>query len=402
MDRTSPPLTTTLTAKHLEDHDRGAETTSALVWHSATTRSSSLKSDVQLCMRFETSKGTVLSADNGRLVGAESSKNRFTSLEICAGAGGLALGLEQAGFDPVLLLDNRPIACKTLKENRPGWDVRETDLLEFDPINDQHVYEIDLLSAGLPRLKAAAASARTRGDQTEMDLFEATIMLVRGIEPRSLLIDNLPELATSSIYASLREHLENLLTDLGYTCRWLVLNAADFGVPQDRKHGFLIAFKGTAVDFFEEPQAIQSRGLTVGRALYESMAARGWRGANEWAEQADRIAPTLVGGSWDRGGADLGPTGSKKAWAKIGVDGGTIDDTIPGPDFQWVPSLGRSGMVRLTVEQAALLQGFPAGWHIAGRKTARYRQIANAVPPPLAHALGLAIAGALRATTTAG
>ncbi|EEN89546.1 DNA (cytosine-5-)-methyltransferase [Rhodococcus erythropolis SK121] len=340
--------------------------------------------------------------NHDRWVGTGSPNNRFVSLEICAGAGGLALGLEQAGFDPVLLLENRPIACETLKENRPGWDVRETDLLDFDPIGDQHVYGIDLLSAGLPRLKAAAASARTRGDKTEMKLFDATIMLVRGIEPRSVLIDNLPELATSSVYAPLRDHLEKLLTDLGYTCRWLVLNAADFGVPQDRKHGFLVAFQGAAADFFENPQAIRSRGLTVGHALYESMAARGWRGASEWAEQADRIAPTLIGGSWDRGGADLGPTGSKKTWAKIGVDGGTIDDTIPGPDFQWAPSLGRSGMVRLTVEQAALLQGFPAGWHIAGRKTARYRQIANAVPPPLAQAIGLAIASALRATVAAG
>ncbi|WP_343336015.1 DNA cytosine methyltransferase [Streptomyces sp. SUK 48] len=72
--------------------------------------------------------------------------SRLTSLEICAGAGGLALGLERAGFDPVLLLDNRPIACETLRANRPGWDVREIDLTAFDPFEDQQVYDVHLLS----------------------------------------------------------------------------------------------------------------------------------------------------------------------------------------------------------------------------------------------------------------
>ncbi|WP_009474369.1 DNA cytosine methyltransferase [Rhodococcus sp. JVH1] len=323
---------------------------------------------------------------------------RFTSLEICAGGGGLALGLEQAGFDPVLLLDNRPVACATLRENRPGWDVRETDLLDFDPVDDQQVYDVDLLSAGLPRLKAAAAVARTRDSNTEVDLVKATIMLMHGVQPRALLVDNVPDLVTSDSYMHLRSFIEDELTHLGYACRWLVLNAADYGVPQDRKHGFLVAFKGGLVRTFDEPPAVQASHLTVGCTLHDSMASRGWHGAREWARQADRLAPTLVGGSWERGGADLGPTGSKKAWARIGVDGGTIDDEVPPVDFQWIPSGGRSGMIRLTVDQAALLQGFPTSWHFAGRKTARYRQVANAVPPPLARALGTAIAGTLGAS----
>ncbi|QKT14048.1 DNA cytosine methyltransferase [Rhodococcus sp. W8901] len=321
----------------------------------------------------------------------EVSGTRLTSLEVCAGAGGLALGLEQAGFDPLLLLDNRSVACQTLRMNRPDWDVFEGDLLEFDPIDAQHVYDVDLLVAGLPRLKATAAVSRTRDDGSELGLVKATVMLAYGVQPRAILIDNVPDLVTSSKYAPLREYVEDELTHLGYTLRWLVVNAADYGVPQDRKHGILVAFKENGAESFEVPAPRIDADLTVGNVLYESMSAGGWSEAVEWAAQANRLAPTLVGGSWERGGPDLGPTGSKTAWARMGVDAGTVADRVPGSDFVWIPDGGRDGLVKLTVDQAAILQGFPSSWNIAGRKTARYRQVGNAMPPPLARMLGSAI-----------
>jgi DNA (cytosine-5)-methyltransferase 1 len=73
-----------------------------------------------------------------------------------------------------------------------------------------------------------------------------------------------------------------------------------------------------------------------------------------------------------------------------------LGDEIPGPDFSWAPELGRDGLVRLTIEQTALLQGFPAEWLITGKKTARYRQVGHASPPPVGEALGRAVAEALR------
>lgn len=329
---------------------------------------------------------------------AESSaalEERLASLEVCAGAGGLALGLAEAGFDPVLLLDNRKVACETLRANRPTWNVLEGDLLDFDPVDHQEVYDVDLLSAGLPRVKATAAINRDRGSDLELEVLKATVMLVHGVQPRALLIENVPDLATKDAYAPIREFVAEELGHLGYRYEWFVLNAADYRVPQDRKQGILVAFKGDVMDSFEVPPRVLEPPITVGDALDESMAARGWSGVAEWAAQANRIAPTLVGGSWERGGADLGPTGSKNAWAKIGVDGATVADQVPGPDFHWDPALGRSGMMALTVEQAACLQGFPADWHFAGRKTARYRQVGHASPPPVGRALGLAIRAAL-------
>jgi DNA (cytosine-5)-methyltransferase 1 len=130
---------------------------------------------------------------------------------------------------------------------------------------------------------------------------------------------------------------------------------------------------------------------TVGETVGDLMAARGWAGAGAWARQADRIAPTIVGGSKKHGGADLGPTRAKRAWAELGVDGLGIADAAPGPDA------GPALRPRLTCEMVTRLQGWRDewGWRFSGRKTARYRQIGNAFPPPVAEAVGTAIRRAL-------
>ncbi len=270
------------------------------------------------------------------------------------------------------------------------------DLIDFDPADEPQTYDVDLLAAGLPRLKSTAAVGRTRDASLELELVRATIFLMHGVQPKMLLLDNVPDLVTSDAYTAIRSEVEAELDHLGYSFGWLVANAVNFGVPQERKHGVLVALKGDGIDAFELPDYLADVRLAVGHALHHSMAAGGWSGVEEWAAQADHPAPTLVGGSWDRGGADLGPTGSKRAWARMGVDGATVADAVPGPDFVWDPTVGRSGMVKLTVEQAAILQGFPTDWRFAGKKTSRYRQVGNAMPPPLARALGLAAAELMR------
>lgn len=326
---------------------------------------------------------------------------RMTSLQLCAGAGGLALGLEHAGFDPVLLIDNRPVTLDTLRLNRPDWRLREEDLSTLVPeslAQEPTLRRLDLIAGGLPRVKAAAAVSRERGNDHELAVFRATLDLTRVLRPRALLIENVPDLITSETYAPLRNHVRQELSANGYTTFWFVLNAAHHDVPQDRKQGIVVAFASAeAARAFEIPSRSSEPAATVGQALGPSMGARGWAGATEWASLATEVAPTLVGGSWERGGADLGPTGSKRAWARIGVDGGTVANEVPDPDFEWNPALGRDGMMALTVEQAALLQGFPKDWAFAGRKTARYRQVGHASPPPVGEALGRAIHAALSA-----
>ncbi len=254
---------------------------------------------------------------------------------------------------------------------------------------------MDLLSAGLPRVKASATVNRTRGSDIELELLKATIMLMHGVQPRALLVENVPDLVTKDDYSAVREFVHEELDHLGYRYKWFVVNAADHQVPQNREQGILVALKGDAIDAFEVPEPSLEPPVTVGEALEESMKARGWAKTSEWARQANKLAPTLVGGSWERGGPDLGPTGSKQAWAKMGVDGATVANEVPDSDFVWDPALGRDGMVKLTVEQAACLQGFPPDWRFEGKKTVRYRQVGHASPPPVARALGLAIRAAL-------
>lgn len=326
---------------------------------------------------------------------------RLTSVDVCSGAGGLALGLERAGFDPVLLLDNKPVACETLRLNRPSWNIAEMDLLDFDPIENPEHYdpdaiEVDLLSAGLPRVKSSATAKRVETGM-ELRLLKATVLLAAHvIQPKALLIENVPELVTAPEFEEIRDYIQSELAHLGYKFHWFVINAADFGVPQDRKQGVLVALKDRFFDRFHAPTPTVTRHTTAGEALLPSMSARGWVGAEAWAAQANRVAPTLVGGSDNRGGADLGLTGSKKLWAQMGINGGALSDEVPDANGVQESDKSGSSLKKLTVEQTAILQSFPADWIFAGKKTLRARQVGHASPPPVGEALGRAIAAALR------
>ncbi|MFF1638224.1 DNA cytosine methyltransferase [Streptomyces sp. NPDC058246] len=323
--------------------------------------------------------------------------DRLGFVDVCSGAGGLASGLESAGFSPVLLLDNKRQACETLLANRPHWNVVCEDLVEFLPDEYPETLDVDLLSAGLPRVKSSAAVGRSDSEQ-ELRLLTATIYLVHSIQPRALLLENLPALVESSAYAGVRDFVQAELAHLGYRFCWFVLNAADFGVPQERRQGILVALKERWFHAFAPPVPTVEEHVPVGRALRLSMAARGWCDADAWAAQARAVAPTLVGGSDNRGGADLGPSGTKRAWARMGVNAGALANEVPGAEYHWPRSDDPAQMVKITVDQAALLQSFPPEWRITGRKTAQYRQIGHATPPPVGRALGAAIATALRSS----
>lgn len=319
---------------------------------------------------------------------------RLTSIDVCSGAGGLALGLERAGFDPVLLLDHKPVACETLRLNRPRWNVLEMDLLDFDPVDRAEWQDVDLLSAGLPRVRSSATSRRVETG-SERRLLEATALLIHAVQPRALLIENVPGLAVDDDFLGERDYLKAELEHLGYGLHWFVVNAADFGVPQERKQGILVALKQEYSGRFMDPAPRTADRVTVGAALLPSMRSRGWTGADAWAAQADRVAPTLVGGSDNRGGADLGLTGSKRIWAGMGINGGALADEVPDRDGAQVSDNSGSPLKKLTVEQTAVLQAFPPDWSFAGGKTLRYRQIGHASPPPVGEALGAAIRDAL-------
>jgi len=192
-----------------------------------------------------------------------------------------------------------------------------------------------------------------------------------------------------AVFADYRNHLETQFRKLGYTGEWKLLNASDFGVSQLRPRAVFVAIRNDFSQHFRWPQPSQAPPQSVGKLLYDLMVKNGWQGAEDWRENAQGIAPTLVGGSKKHGGPDLGPTRAKRAWAALGVDGHGVWDDAPVPDFVGLP--------RLTCRMAARLQGFPDEWDFFGKKTSVYRQIGNAFPPPVAYAVALQIAAALSA-----
>jgi DNA (cytosine-5)-methyltransferase 1 len=316
----------------------------------------------------------------------------LTSVEICTGAGGQALGLEKAGFAHTAVVEIDHHACETLRYNRgpnrksgPEWNIIEADLREWDPSG----YEgVDLLAGGVPCPPFSKAGRQLGGDD-ERDLFPVALNLVDAINPKAVMLENVRGLLDPK-FADYRAGVEERLTDR-YRVSWKLLNASDFGVPQLRPRVIMVAIRNDQADFaWPEPKA---RKVTVGKALERLMVQNGWD-ATAWVETANKVAPTLVGGSKKHGGPDLGPTRARAAWKALGVDGRTIAEEAPPANFTGTP--------RLTVEMAARLQGFPPNWHFVGKKTHAYRQVGNAFPPPVAKAVGLQIARAIAGVEAAG
>lgn len=305
------------------------------------------------------------------------SKNSISSLELCAGGGGQALGLEQAGFVHEGLVEIEHHCCNTLRINRPEWQVFEKDLREFAKHDAEYYKGIELLAGGLP-CPPFSIAGKQLGDRDERNLFPVALDLVDIIRPRAVMIENVRGIL-GAVFEDFRKQLKTQLTKMGYHAEWHLFNASDFGVPQLRPRVVIVALRKDIAQHFTWPTGNGCNPQTVGETLYGLIAKRGWKGARAWKKHADDIAPTIVGGSLKHGGPDLGPTRAKKAWATLGVDGMGIADEPPSRDFV--------GMPRLTVPMVARLQGFPDDWKFSGRKTASYRQVGNAFPPPVARAV---------------
>lgn len=302
----------------------------------------------------------------------------LTSIEICAGAGGQALGLELAGFNHAALVEIEPSACATLLLNRPKWNVIEGDLKDFD---GRHYRGIDLLAGGVP-CPPFSKAGKQLGAEDERDMFPQAIRLVEECRPKAVMLENVRGIL-DAVFDDYRNKVEQQLKKLGYVPGWKLLNASDYGVSQLRPRVVFVGIRKDLAAGFSWPVAMNEEPPTVGELLHDLMKANGWRGADRWRDRANAVAPTLVGGSKKHGGPDLGPTRAKAAWASLGVDGMGLWDEAPERDFV--------GMPRLTPRMTARIQGFPDDWQFFGRKTAAYRQIGNAFPSPVAYAVATQI-----------
>lgn len=292
------------------------------------------------------------------------------------------MGLERSGFEHQALVEIDAHACDTLRLNRPHWNVIEGDLSHFDARGYRGV---DLVAGGVPCPPFSKAGKQLGADD-ERDMFPQALRVVDETRPQAVMLENVRGLMDPK-FSNYRQNVSNQLEAMGYRSSWHLFNAADFGVCQLRPRVVCVALQHDVAPYFQWPAVSPKKPPTVGELLLDLMGDRGWRGALQWRELANSIAPTLVGGSKKHGGPDLGPTRARAAWAKLHVDGRGLANEAPDPDFE--------GMPRLSVRMCARVQGFPDEWIFAGKKTASYRQVGNAFPPPVAHAVSAQIALAI-------
>lgn len=303
----------------------------------------------------------------------------YSSIEICAGAGGQALGLEQAGFQHIALVEYEEEYCKCLNDNRPNWNVLCQDVHQFD--GTPYIGQVDLLAGGVP-CPPFSIAGKQLGENDERDLFPQMLRLVEEIKPKTVMIENVKGFLGSS-FTDYRNKILNTLYTLGYNTHVQLLNASDYGVPQLRPRVVIVGIRKDINDIFQFPLNQPDEAISVGECIQDLMGKNGWRNLNEWVHTANKIAPTLVGGSKKHGGPDLGPTRARAAWAELGIDGKGIANEAPNENF--------TGMPRLTPRMLARIQGFPDDWTFGKKKTAACRMIGNAFPPPVAKKVGLQI-----------
>ncbi len=308
---------------------------------------------------------------------------QYSVLELCAGGGGQAIGLEAAGFKHAAAVEIDHTACETLRLNRPDWRIIEDDIADVDYSDFKG---IDLLAAGIP-CPPFSVAGKQLGSSDDRDLFPQTLQIIAQVKPAAILLENVPGFAAPK-FMVYRQAVIERLQSMGYVVQWQIVNSHEYGVPQLRPRFVLIGLQHKFKSPFEWPKPL-GHAITVSQSIGDLMADRGWRGISNWLHKANRIAPTLVGGSKKHGGPDLGPTRAKQQWLALGVDGHGLANSAPDEDFPI------SQNPRLTVAMTARLQTFPDHWIFAGKKTASYRQVGNAFPSLVAQAVGESIQKAL-------
>ncbi len=302
----------------------------------------------------------------------------YSVLSLFSGAGGLDIGFEQAGFELQACLDNDPESCKTLRWNRPAWNVYEADIRRFDPPAGA-----DLVVGGPPCQGFSSAGKGDPNDPRNF-LWREYLRVVEASDPRGLLLENV----SGMMHEKNRHHLEGIrrsLEGLGYHTAVEVLNAADFGVPQMRSRLVLVGFK-------DQPPTLPSGDPGMRHTVREAISdlegvvdpefnhvpnkhalhvVRRWSllayGESDPQYRRARLHPNKPSHTI-RAGGGYGPRGNHLAG--------------------FHPPIHYALPRQLTVREAARLQSFPDSWIFRGSKTAQGRQVGNAVPPLLAEALG--------------
>lgn len=324
----------------------------------------------------------------------------FTSIELFAGAGGLALGIHKAGFKHLLLNEFDKSACETLKKNMPDWNVVQGDVheLDFTPFYDK----VDLLTGGFPCQAFSYAGKRLGFEETRGTLFFELARAVKEIRPKVFLAENVKGLLEHDGGKTI-DTIKNVIQELGYTLlEPHVLRAILYNVPQKRERLILIAIRDDIAPFvtFAWPSVCDTfrtlRDAFCAGPLYDidvpksegqkyppskekvmKLVPEG----GDWRDLPPDVAKEYMKGSYHLGG---GKTGMAR---RLSMDEASLTLTC-APAQKQTERCHPIETRPLTVREYARIQTFPDSWQFCGSLSAQYKQIGNAVPVNLAWAIG--------------
>ncbi|TBZ99471.1 DNA (cytosine-5-)-methyltransferase [Rhizobium leguminosarum bv. viciae] len=318
-------------------------------------------------------------------------------LELCAGAGGLALGLERAGFEHVALIEFNKNAAATLRKNRPDWNVVEEDVRKVDFTGYRN--RVDLLAGGLPCTPFTTVGEK-KGKRDENDLLMEGVRAVREVEPKAFVFENVEGL----LHARHSDYVATLLRKLsnaGYQTEIHRINTRDYGVAQDRSRIMIIGFRKDSAGIFRMPPRFPEMARNMGDVLADLMGANGWGGVGDWVRtmrerpEFDRSGEQIgVGALSDtiRGYQGSAQQGEARRALKNGVSYAPPAKAAPTNE-----EASKEGFVPgLTNRMRARLQDFPDDWEFVGGLGSVADQIGNAVAPAVGRAMGLALVSALK------
>ena len=321
-------------------------------------------------------------------------------IELFAGAGGLALGLEQSGIEHVALVEFDHAACETLRLNRPEWNVIEDDIhkVDFRVCSG----DIDLVSGGAPCQAFSYAGKKLGFGDTRGTLFAEFARCVSEVRPRMFLFENVRGLLSHDKGRTFAT-IEHEFRQLGYEVQHKVLNACYFGVGQKRERIIVIGIRSDLVGkiVFEYPQP-DAEWTTLRDALEGVPASEGMA-----YSESKRMVMELVppGGSWVDLPEEVAKAYMKKSYFSGGGRRGMarrISWDEPCLTLTTSPSQKQTERCHpdetrpFTVREYARIQAFPDSWVFAGSIGEKYRQIGNAVPVELARRIGVQLVKALR------
>ncbi|GBF11499.1 DNA cytosine methyltransferase [Tepidibacillus sp. HK-1] len=326
---------------------------------------------------------------------------QYKVLELFAGAGGLALGLEKAGFDSVGLIEYDKYACSTLRKNRPYWNVIEGDIDQIvkNGIHNYNVGEIDLLSGGFPCQAFSYAGKKLGLNDTRGTLFYYFAELLNELKPKVFVAENVRGLISHDQGKTLEVMLD-VFKEVGYTVEYELLNAVHYNVAQKRERIFIIGVRNDLDIEINFPKPLNYI-LTLKDILKDVPPSPGIKYPESkkkilemvppggcWRDLPENIAKEYMGKSYFLGG---GKTGMAR---RLSWDEPSLTLTC-SPAQKQTERCHPVETRPFTVREYARIQSFPDDWQFEGSLGQQYKQIGNAVPVQLAKHVGLALVNML-------